>query len=199
MCGRGTTLNQVLMNGWHAAGLDVDARDFDAYAAFLRSWLKPSGSSTPPRSRRSAATAPSSAPLPRRDRGDQGGLEGRRTITLDYVNTDTLHTRAVHKAASSTRSSPTRRTASSTAAGPAAGSRAARSTCCARPCRSGPRCCGPAARWASPGTPTWRARRRAGRAGRRRPGAARRRPVPRLRAPRRPGDPARRPGRPQPV
>ena len=40
MCGRGTTLNQVLMNGWHAVGLDVDARDFDAYAAFLRTWLK---------------------------------------------------------------------------------------------------------------------------------------------------------------
>ena len=35
MCGRGTTLNQVLMNGWHAAGLDVDGRDFDAYTAFL--------------------------------------------------------------------------------------------------------------------------------------------------------------------
>ena len=37
MCGRGTTLNQVLMNGWHASGLDLDERDFDAYAAFLRS------------------------------------------------------------------------------------------------------------------------------------------------------------------
>ena len=36
MCGRGTTLNQVLMNGWHAAGLDVDERDFDTYSAFLR-------------------------------------------------------------------------------------------------------------------------------------------------------------------
>ena len=40
MCGRGTTLNQALMYGWHACGLDVDERDFDAYAAFLPRWLK---------------------------------------------------------------------------------------------------------------------------------------------------------------
>jgi SAM-dependent methyltransferase len=40
MSGRGTTLNQALMYGWHAAGIDVDAKDFDAYAAFLPRWLK---------------------------------------------------------------------------------------------------------------------------------------------------------------
>ncbi|MBO0844873.1 MAG: SAM-dependent methyltransferase [Nocardioides sp.] len=40
LCGRGTTLNQALMYGWHASGLDVDERDFDAYAAFLPRWLK---------------------------------------------------------------------------------------------------------------------------------------------------------------
>ena len=40
LCGRGTTLNQALMYGWHAAGVDVDERDFDAYAAFLPRWLK---------------------------------------------------------------------------------------------------------------------------------------------------------------
>jgi SAM-dependent methyltransferase len=40
LCGRGTTLNQVLMYGWHAAGLDVDNGDFEAYAAFLPRWLK---------------------------------------------------------------------------------------------------------------------------------------------------------------
>jgi SAM-dependent methyltransferase len=40
LCGRGTTLNQALMWGWHAAGIDVDAQDFDAYAAFLLRWLK---------------------------------------------------------------------------------------------------------------------------------------------------------------
>jgi SAM-dependent methyltransferase len=40
LCGRGTTLNQVLMYGWHASGIDRDAKDFDAYAAFLPRWLK---------------------------------------------------------------------------------------------------------------------------------------------------------------
>jgi SAM-dependent methyltransferase len=40
MSGRGTTLNQALMYGWHAAGVDIDAKDFDAYAAFLPRWLK---------------------------------------------------------------------------------------------------------------------------------------------------------------
>ena len=40
LCGRGTTLNQVLMYGWHASGVDADARDVEAYAAFLSRWLK---------------------------------------------------------------------------------------------------------------------------------------------------------------
>jgi SAM-dependent methyltransferase len=40
LCGRGTTLNQVLMYGWHASGVDRDPQDFDAYAAFLPRWLK---------------------------------------------------------------------------------------------------------------------------------------------------------------
>ncbi len=40
LCGRGTTLNQVLMYGWHAAGVDLDRADFEAYAAFLSRWLK---------------------------------------------------------------------------------------------------------------------------------------------------------------
>jgi tRNA G10 N-methylase Trm11 len=40
LCGRGTTLSQAIMYGYHAAGLDLDQRDFDAYAAFLRTWLR---------------------------------------------------------------------------------------------------------------------------------------------------------------
>jgi SAM-dependent methyltransferase len=40
LCGRGTTLNQALMYGYDAAGLDLDRKDFDAYAAFIRTWLK---------------------------------------------------------------------------------------------------------------------------------------------------------------
>ncbi len=39
LCGRGTTLNQALMYGYDAAGIDVDHRDFDAYSAFIKTWL----------------------------------------------------------------------------------------------------------------------------------------------------------------
>lgn len=40
LCGRGTTLNQALMYGYDAAGVELDRGDFDAYSAFLRTWLK---------------------------------------------------------------------------------------------------------------------------------------------------------------
>jgi hypothetical protein len=40
LCGRGTTLNQALMYGYDAAGVDLDRKDFDAYAAFIQTWLK---------------------------------------------------------------------------------------------------------------------------------------------------------------
>ena len=40
LCGRGTTLNQALMYGFDACGADIDARDVEAYAAFIRRWLK---------------------------------------------------------------------------------------------------------------------------------------------------------------
>ncbi|ROO83546.1 putative RNA methylase family UPF0020 [Actinocorallia herbida] len=40
MCGRGTTLNQALMYGFNADGMDIDTKDFEAYAGFLKTWLK---------------------------------------------------------------------------------------------------------------------------------------------------------------
>lgn len=40
MCGRGTTLNQAVMYGYDAAGIDLDRKDVEAYVAFLGSWLK---------------------------------------------------------------------------------------------------------------------------------------------------------------
>jgi SAM-dependent methyltransferase len=40
LCGRGTTLNQALMYGFDAYGADIDARDVEAYAVFIRRWLK---------------------------------------------------------------------------------------------------------------------------------------------------------------
>jgi RMKL-like, methyltransferase domain len=40
LCGRGTTLNQALMYGFDAAGIDRDQQDFEAYATFIQTWLK---------------------------------------------------------------------------------------------------------------------------------------------------------------
>ncbi len=40
LCGRGTTLNQALMYGWDASGLEIDGKDFEAYSAFIQTWLK---------------------------------------------------------------------------------------------------------------------------------------------------------------
>jgi SAM-dependent methyltransferase len=40
LCGRGTTLNQALMYGFDASGMDIDKRDVETYAAFIQRWLK---------------------------------------------------------------------------------------------------------------------------------------------------------------
>ena len=79
LCGRGTTLNQALMYGWHAAGVDVDERDVEAYAAFLPRWLKDKRlkhTAATSRLRRDGRTLGPS--LRRRAGRRQGGLGGRR-------------------------------------------------------------------------------------------------------------------------
>ncbi|MGV9762336.1 TRM11 family SAM-dependent methyltransferase [Micromonospora tulbaghiae] len=40
LCGRGTTLNQALMYGYDGIGIERDSQDVEAYAAFLRTWLR---------------------------------------------------------------------------------------------------------------------------------------------------------------
>ena len=40
LCGRGTTLNQALTYGYDAAGIDLDGKDVEAYAGFIRTYLK---------------------------------------------------------------------------------------------------------------------------------------------------------------
>ncbi|MFD0596283.1 TRM11 family SAM-dependent methyltransferase [Catellatospora coxensis] len=40
VAGRGTTLNQALMYGWDAIGIELDGKDVEAYSAFLKTWLK---------------------------------------------------------------------------------------------------------------------------------------------------------------
>jgi SAM-dependent methyltransferase len=40
LCGRGTTLNQALLTGHDAIGVEQDGKDVEAYATFLRTWLE---------------------------------------------------------------------------------------------------------------------------------------------------------------
>jgi hypothetical protein len=40
LCGRGTTLNQALMYGYDAIGIESDGGHMEAYGAFLRTWLR---------------------------------------------------------------------------------------------------------------------------------------------------------------
>jgi hypothetical protein len=40
LCGRGTTLNQALMYGCDAIGVESDGKDVEAYKLFLQTWLK---------------------------------------------------------------------------------------------------------------------------------------------------------------
>ena len=40
LCGRGTTLNQALLTGHDAVGIEHDGKDVDAYGTFLRTWLE---------------------------------------------------------------------------------------------------------------------------------------------------------------
>ncbi|MBD2760218.1 SAM-dependent methyltransferase [Yimella sp. cx-573] len=40
MCGRGTTLNIALLAGYDTIGVDLDRKDYDTYAAFLKTWVQ---------------------------------------------------------------------------------------------------------------------------------------------------------------
>ena len=43
LCGRGTTLNQALSYGFHATGVEIDKKDFEAYALFIQRYVKDKG------------------------------------------------------------------------------------------------------------------------------------------------------------
>jgi tRNA G10 N-methylase Trm11 len=40
LCGRGSTLHQAMMFGFDAAGMEIDAKDFEAYRVFVATWLQ---------------------------------------------------------------------------------------------------------------------------------------------------------------
>jgi hypothetical protein len=101
LCGRGTTLNEALTHGYDAAGIDIDTKDFEAYAAFVQTYLK----------RKKIKHQAESGPI-RRERK----VVGRRlqvtlaatkesyragdTLRLDVVNADTTRVLEFFKAGS---------------------------------------------------------------------------------------------------
>ncbi|WP_197321180.1 TRM11 family methyltransferase [Saccharomonospora sp. NB11] len=93
LCGRGTTLNQAMMYGHDATGVEVTAKDFEAYERFVKTWL---------RTKRLKHTAQSGT-LRRNKRrlgqrleieyaADKESYRAGDTRTLVYYNTDTLRT-----------------------------------------------------------------------------------------------------------
>jgi putative RNA methylase family UPF0020 len=101
LCGRGTTLNQALMYGYDATGMDVDGKDFEAYSGFVRTWLKRK------RIKHKAETTPV-----RRERkvigrqlrvdigADKQAYKSGDKLSLTMVNADTLQGREVFRASS---------------------------------------------------------------------------------------------------
>lgn len=99
VCGRGTTLNQALMYGWDAAGIDVDGQDFEAYRAFIVTWCKRK------RIKHHAATG-----QVRRDRhvvarrfgltlaASRDDYKAGRTQRVEFINADTVRALEFFKA-----------------------------------------------------------------------------------------------------
>ncbi|QRP48704.1 TRM11 family methyltransferase [Amycolatopsis sp. FDAARGOS 1241] len=93
LCGRGTTLNQAVMYGFDATGLDVDGKDFEAYEQFIKTWL---------RTKRVKHTADSGQLRRNKLRlgrrldveysFDKDDYKAGRTRRLTYFNADTLTT-----------------------------------------------------------------------------------------------------------
>ncbi|WP_020580314.1 TRM11 family SAM-dependent methyltransferase [Actinopolymorpha alba] len=94
LCGRGTTLNQALMYGYDATGIEIDGKDVEAYSGFIRTWLKRKrlkhqAEFTPVRRDRKVIGRKLHVTLaPSKDAYKSGS-----TLSLTVVNADTLKAR----------------------------------------------------------------------------------------------------------
>lgn len=99
LCGRGTTCNQALMYGYDAIGIEADAGHVDAYATFLRTWLrrkrlKHTVEVTPVRRERKRVARKLTATMaPSRDAHRAGD-----TQQVTVLHADTTHARELLKA-----------------------------------------------------------------------------------------------------
>ncbi|MEK8108375.1 hypothetical protein NKG94_32045 [Micromonospora sp. M12] len=116
----GTTLNQALMYGFDAAGVERDQKDVEAYRAFITTWLKQKRvkhrvleSGPVRRERKVVGRRVRIEVAPTREEHKAG-----QTQLLDVVNADTTRSGSSSARRPSTWSSPISRTACSTAAVP---------------------------------------------------------------------------------
>ena len=98
LCGRGTTLNQALMYGYDAAGIEIDKGDFDAYSVFINRWLKDKRikhKSESVQLRKQGKTQAYRLSIKLASSRDD--YKRQDVQTLDVVNTDTLRAREFFK------------------------------------------------------------------------------------------------------
>ncbi|MDG4787515.1 SAM-dependent methyltransferase [Micromonospora sp. WMMD1102] len=101
LCGRGTTLNQALMYGYDAAGVDHDRADFEAYATYIQTWckrkrIKHRAESGPVRRNRQVVARRLQLELA----PDKESYRAGRTQRLDVVQVDTLRSAEFFRPAS---------------------------------------------------------------------------------------------------
>jgi hypothetical protein len=83
LCGRGTTLNQALMYGLGASGVELDRRDFESYSTFIRRWVKDQ--------RLKHSVQASKVRLDMAIGKDKESYKAGRHLSLSVVNDDTLN------------------------------------------------------------------------------------------------------------
>ena len=99
LCGRGTTLNQALMYGYHAAGIEMDSHDYEAYRVFINRWLKDkrlkhkSDDIELRKDKQHQARR-----LSIRLAADKSAYKSENVQTLDFIQADTLAARTFFKA-----------------------------------------------------------------------------------------------------
>jgi SAM-dependent methyltransferase len=89
VAGRGTTLNQALMYGWDAIGIEIDAKDVEAYAAFVKTYLRRK------KIKHTADTTPVRREGKRLGKRFDAAIEGHQKVTL--FEADTVQARQLMK------------------------------------------------------------------------------------------------------
>ncbi len=90
LCGRGTTLNQALMYGFNAFGVDVDDKDYDAYRAFISHWMKDKRLKHTLKAGTLGKTGRHAAQLLDIELGEtKEGFKAGEVLQIEYLNADT--------------------------------------------------------------------------------------------------------------